>query len=192
MTPHAEDVLYEKWRNASPEERPEIEGKLFALVSRHAQAVISLKLAEDAADLVANIAGDAIGQLSRGKFREEALFSTWVHEIALRKVDEELRRRIRQRKVIDDRTTVDAVEDHDQEDQEQTAHYRPKQEIRHPNFDVRILLGQVLCPREAELARLKDEGLTSQDIGIKMGISHEAVDSRWRRLQKKIKKSLSR
>lgn len=192
MTPqNAENALYEKWRDASPEERPAIERTLLAVVSKHAQKVISLELAEDAPDLVANIAGDAIQQLVRGRFRGECLFSTWTHEIARRKIREELRRRTRQRKVIDDRTTVDALEEKDAE--EDDGGYRPRQQIRQPNFDPPILLDQVLSdqmlsPNDRKLARLKLEGLASEEIGVKLRITHEAVDSRWRRLQTRIRK----
>lgn len=188
MTPqNAENALYEKWRDASPEERPEIERTLLAVVRKHAQKVISLELAEDAPDLAANIAGDAISQLVRGQFNEQCLFSTWAHSIALHKIWEELRRRTRQRKVVDDRTSLDGVEEKDEE-----ARYRPRQQIEQPNFDAKILLEQVLSPKDRELARLKYEGLTSRQIGASLRIHPDAIDSRWSRLKKTIKKSFRR
>ena len=184
MTPQrAANTLYEMWRNATPDERPEIERKLFAAVRRHAQAVVIMKLAENSPDLVVNIAGDAIAQLARGQFREDSLFSTWVQGIAKRKIGEELRGRTRRRRVIDDRISVDALEERDEEEDE--GQYRPRRQANVPNFDANILLDQVLLPRDKELASLKHEGFSSKEIAARIGISEEAVNSRWRRLKQK-------
>lgn len=48
--------------------------------------------------------------------------------------------------------------------------YRRRQQIRVSDFDAKILLDQVLSPERAELARLKHEGLTSKEIGHKLGV----------------------
>jgi RNA polymerase sigma factor (sigma-70 family) len=189
MTPQrAENALYEVWHSSTTEQRHDVERRLFAAVTRHAKAVVFIKLQEKAPDLVANIAGDALRQLARGQFRGACLFSTWVQAIALRKINEEIRRRTRQRRVIDDRTSVDDLEKWTTVDLEEGGEgvaYRSRQQIKLPNFDAKILLDQVLSHEDKELVGLKHEGLSSEEIAAKIGISKEAVNSRWRRLKQK-------
>ncbi len=179
-----ENELYEEWWNTPEDQRPDVERRLFAAVRPHAQAVLWEKLGENNPDLTHDIVVAVVNQLA--DFRRECKFSTWVHEIASRKADEELRKRMRRRKVFDE--TKEVLDERHAEEGEVANAVYPSET---PDFDSPIEFDQ-LCAKlpqeDAALLRYKNEGLSSEEIAAKMGIGQEAVDSRWARLKSKVRK----
>jgi DNA-directed RNA polymerase specialized sigma24 family protein len=96
-----ENELYEQWRGASADERPEIERQLLPVVKNLARAVV-IKLLQNSCPphLVGETASDIIRSLP--SFRGDSKFSTWAYAIAEKKTKMELRSRIRSRKVFDE------------------------------------------------------------------------------------------
>jgi RNA polymerase sigma factor (sigma-70 family) len=100
----SEDELYDRWTQASPEERPEIERQLYPKLMKHARAVVWMELEEENPDLVQEIVAAAM-RLDR--FAGKSKFSTWVQGIAKNQIKEELRSRTRRRRVIDENVEFD-------------------------------------------------------------------------------------
>ena len=178
-----ENELYEQWRGAAEGERCDLETRLFQKVLRHAKAVVWIGLHERNPDLAQDIALAVLRNLSG--FRGDSKFSTWVQAIAERKVDEELRKRIRRRNVFDERKVVVT----NPEEEEVVGAVHPTEL---PDFDSGIAFGEI-CRRlpteeDAMLLRCKRDGMSSVEIAARMGISQEAVDSRWARLKPRIQK----
>ena len=86
-----QNKLYEKWRDASNEDKPSVAEELFREVLKHARAVVWRRVPEATRDLQREIASAVIERL--GEFRGEAEFTTWVHRIALNMSNLELRTR---------------------------------------------------------------------------------------------------
>lgn len=172
-----ENELYEQWRDASAEEKPKLEQRLFDLVLKHAARVIWVDLQESNHDLAHNVASDAVRSL--GTFEGESKFSTWVHAIAKKRILHELRTRTRRRAVFDEhadyerevgRTTFDASGD----------------------IEAGILLKQMkkgLTSNESLLLDAMIEGLSTAEVAEKFGISEDAAESRQTRLRKKLIKN---
>ena len=187
-----ENQLYEEWSAAT--DRREIEERLYRAVSRHAAAVVFSKFPEAYQDLIPNIAAAVMGQL--GEFRGESKFSTWVHSIALNKTNEALRSQGDREKVFDDTKVIvsaprERTEEHSvSEGGESLPSGAEVYAVSHPDFDSPMLLEEIcrqLTEEEASLIGYKGEGLTSEEIGAKLGIGREALDSRWARLKKKLR-----
>lgn len=173
----SEDELYDRWAQAPPEERSEIERQLVHEVQKHARKVIWLKLEEENPDLVQEIAA---GAMRLDRFSGGSKFSTWVHGIAKNQIKEELRSRKRRRRVIDENIEFD-------EENEAFAAEPPDQ-------DVGIALDQLgegLSEAEAAVFEAMVEGKDQNEIAAELGIGAEAVDSRRRRLKEKLRKKIS-
>ena len=108
-----ENELYDEWRSAPEEKRCEVEEKLLQKVLSHARAVVWETLHEWNPDIVQDVAIAVWRGLSR--FRRESKFSTWVHSIAKYKAYEEIRNRVRRRRVFDERKVVVANPGDDKE-----------------------------------------------------------------------------
>ena len=179
-----ENELYEQWRSAPEGKRRELEGKLLQKVLSHARAVVCETLHEWNPDIVQDAALAVWRGLSR--FRRESKFSTWVHSIAKHKTYEEIRNRVRRRRIFDERKVVVANPGDDEESDR--AVYRTTL----PNLEGPITLAE-LCeglPEDAaSLLRHKREGMGTDEIAAKMGIGQEAIASRWARLRRKLKKN---
>lgn len=184
MAGQEENELYAKWLEADPADRGDVEAKLCAAVKRRAQAVVAMRAKEAPADLAETITAAVMTQL--GVFRRECKFTTWVDEIARRKVKEYIRGKVRARKVIDEYVAV--VEDHRDDYLESRVgeiipSVPPESE---GNFSVKQLI-ESLSDEDRTLLLHKFRGLRSKEIADAMGTTIEAVDSRWARLSPRVK-----
>src|SRR5262249_41719060 len=95
-----ENDLYQAWRDAKdPNDQERKVQPLHKAVRSHARAVVYSKLPEAPETLAEEIAGDVI--LGIKNFRGKSKFSTYVHRVAENKVNEQLRKVIRDKKAID-------------------------------------------------------------------------------------------
>ena len=160
-------------------------------MKKHAAAVVWKKFPERYSDVPSDIAASVICQLE--SFRGECKFSTWVHEIATRKTDEALRKEIRTRAVFDTTKIVGekpAGESEPDSDETDRARDHVCPTVR-PDFDFPIAIKErckQLSKTHAALLAYKVSGLSSNEIAAKLEISQEAVDSRWARLNRAMKK----
>jgi RNA polymerase sigma-70 factor (ECF subfamily) len=181
-----ENELYKKWQDTDEKDRGQVEGPLSNALSKHAQAVVSEKLRESDPDLVQDVVVAVFQHLDR--FRGHSQFTTWVHSIAQNKITDSVRRRVRRRQVFDDRKVVSDAPPLSGEADVVCPTERPD------DPDSRIAFTALLDGLSQESALLlssKAEGFTSGEIGMKLGISAEAVDSRWARLKPVAKKKLT-
>jgi RNA polymerase sigma factor (sigma-70 family) len=184
-----ENELYEEWRAAT--DRRDVEKRLYSAVSRHATAVVLEKFPEGHRELAHDIASAVIGRL--GRFRRQSKFSTWVHEIAVRKTIEALRKLARRKRVFDE-TKVVVADAGEKAEQEGGGPYEVRNQVSavtQPDLDSPIALDQLrshLPEKDAALVIYKREGLTSAEIAAKLGTSQGAVESRWERLKRSQKK----
>lgn len=186
MAEWPENRLYKQWRQSDPADRVDVEAKLFAAVKRHAQAVLWEKLGEAPDELVDKTAEAAITQLA--KFKQKSKFSTWVQGIAQRKAKQYIRGKVRERKVFDEYTVVvesDSEDALDRRDGEITPSVTSQVESEIALSQFR----QSLPSEDATLLELKERGLESTEIAEAMGTTVEAVDSRWARLKRRVKKT---
>jgi RNA polymerase sigma factor (sigma-70 family) len=171
-----ENEIYVQWQNAIDDEaRGRTIKQLSKEVRRHGEAVVWEGLNEWNPDTVEKIVAAVVDNLPR--FQGRSKFSTWVHAIGKNKVKEELRYRKNRRKDIDETARVE-----DSEDGGRT----PRHEVRRPDFDTPMLVDD-LCKGLSEentlLLQGKYEQMSSDEIGQLLGISADAVDSRWARLK---------
>jgi RNA polymerase sigma factor (sigma-70 family) len=121
-----------------------------------------------------------------GKFRRQSKFSTWVHEIAVRKAKQYIRGKVRARKVFDEYVAV--VESHDDDFlQPRVGEIIPSVT---PQLESKIAVKELqenLSKEDAAVLRYKQEGRTSKEIAEAMGTTVEAVDSRSARLKPRVK-----
>ena len=173
-----EDELYESLKDAGPEERPELERQLFAQVQKHARAVVWIHLGECRREAVEDLEQEiAAAALRFQDFREESLYSTWVHSIAKRKAWEEIRRRTRGRRVFDENAEFD---EEDEEFGEEPPDHTVALTLEH--------LGEGLSDEEKALYEAMLEGKDQNEIAAQLGIGPEAADSRRRRLREKLQR----
>jgi RNA polymerase sigma factor (sigma-70 family) len=183
-----ENELYEKWRNARGMEQETLREKLYHAVKRHAAAIVWKKFPEGYWDVPNDIAANVICKLDT--FRGRCKFSTWVHEISKRNTDEAIRKLIRSKAVFD-RTKV-VEEDETDADGSEKARNRVYATVR-PDFDRPIAFKEFckhLSKNHAALLLYKLSGSRSKEIAMKMGISQEAVDSKWARLKRKLPRKI--
>ena len=181
-----ENALYERWREAGKEERPELEKLLYRAVRDHAATVAWKKYPEGCRELAHDVASDTIRRLEN--FRRKCKFSTWVHEIATRKAME-ARRKLGRSKQVFDLTKI--VSDADPGTEPEMRN-RVNPVIR-PNLDRSIDVKEALkrLPKDhATLLAYKCWGLSSAEIAVKLNISQEAVDSKWARIRRKFPKKI--
>jgi RNA polymerase sigma factor (sigma-70 family) len=181
-----ENDLYKKWLTAPEGKRKGLAEEIYSAVRTHARTVVFKRLPEVRADLPHDIAADVIQRL--GAFRGECKFSTWVHEICNRKVNEALRKLIRSKAVFD-RTRVVGVQETDAGEPGNMRNHADG--ITHVDFDRRISLEKAckqLSENHAKLLRYKIEGWSSDEIAAKTGKTRKAVDSQLARLSRKLRK----
>ena len=164
-----ENELYQLWKDAPEEVKPDVEGQLFVAVRKHAAAVVWAKLREDNRELAHEIASAAIHRLR--EFEQRSQFSTWAQGIALNKINSELRRRIRHRKLLDEFAKF--------------GENLPPDE----DFPLRITLETFIAkssPEELALAEGLCAGMDQNELALKLGITVKAADSRRRRFRQKV------
>ena len=179
-----ENELYEAWRNASDDAtRGELREQLFQKVTGHAEAVVWKSLPEwdpDRDDLVQDIVMAVFENIT--SFNGKSKFSTWVGGVANNKVKEEWRNRKNHEKVIDESLGL--------EDSEHGLRVHPSL-LYPPDFDTKIFLDELrdgLPEKERQLLQCKSEEMTSAESGEILGVSADAVDSRWARFKPKLEK----
>src|SRR5262249_42872582 len=158
-------------------ERQALLERLYRAVKKHAAAVVWSKFPEAYLDLPSDIAATVICRLE--SFRGNGTFSTWVHEISKRKTNEALRKLIRSKKIFNRTKTLEEIE---LETPKRGQH--PLHAVE-PNPDLVIEVKDFckqLPKSHAALYAYKRFGLHSKEIAAKLGITQEAVDSRWARL----------
>jgi len=122
-----ENQLYKKWHDARGKEREDLREELYYAVKKHAASLVWKKAPEDR-DLPHDIAAAVICRLEG--FKRRCKFSTWVHAISARQIDEALRKKIRSRAVFDE---TKIVEDRDVEAQGKL--HSGVSAIENPNLD---------------------------------------------------------
>jgi RNA polymerase sigma factor (sigma-70 family) len=181
-----EDELYAQWCKASEKQKPDLEEKLFKEVLKHDTAVIWQKLGESNNDLAHDIASDTIKNL--GKFREQSKFSTWVQGIANNQIKQELRRRKRSRRVFDEYSDVF---EHVGDEKELTDPKASAAVLEMEDRRVREGLRKQLSAEEYVLLECMCERVSTAGIAERLKITDDAVESRCRRLKKKLQKIYS-
>jgi RNA polymerase sigma factor (sigma-70 family) len=179
-----ENELYLKWRTARGTERETLRERLYHAVKKHAAAVVWRRFPEGYWDLPHDTAANVICKLET--FRGRSKFSTWVHEISERKIDEALRKHIRSKAVFDRTKVIEEIEEGPQK-------ARNRVDVAQPDFDRPIALKEFckhLSKNHAALLLYKLSGSRSKEIAMKMGISQEAVDSKWARLKRKLPRKI--
>jgi RNA polymerase sigma factor (sigma-70 family) len=180
-----ENELYAKWLETAPANRGDVEAKLYVAVKKHAKAVLWKTLNESDHDLEETVTVAAMTQMR--KFRQDCKFSTWVEEIARRKVKQHLRGKIRARKVFDEYIAVVESESDDDDSGPRVGEITASVL---PQLDGEIAVRELherLSKEDCTLLRYKQEGRTSKEIAEAMGTTVEAVDSRWARLKPRVK-----
>jgi RNA polymerase sigma-70 factor (ECF subfamily) len=170
-----ENQLYEQWRSAPVADRKPLEDQLYSKVRKHAAAIVVRSLPDADPQLARDIAADVLRQLET--FRRESEFSTWVHSFAINKIKQEIRRRVRYRRVIDDTIAI--------EDVDAKKRWRGNQNST-TSIDLERLR-QGLTRDESILFDLKREGLTDREIARKLKRSQDAIESSWCRLKRKLR-----
>jgi RNA polymerase sigma-70 factor (ECF subfamily) len=178
--------VYEQWRDADESQRPDLEAKLFEPITDHAEIVVWTKLGENNRDVI----GDIVLGVMKGirKFRGDSQFSTWVHQIALNKVIDEIDRRSRERRMFADIPGLDADEEGDMR-----VRKEPPDLVEPPDLAARVDAERLIEPlREDEraLLELKCKGYTDEQIATILRITLDAAESRWRRLRHKVRKNV--
>jgi RNA polymerase sigma factor (sigma-70 family) len=178
-----ENELYQQWRDTSDEQKRELEKRLYDAVSKHARAVIWQQLEEQNPDLAQSIAAAAIMRVPT--FRQESKFSTWMEGVARKQIKQELRRRTRSRKVFDEYSDVFEHVDDEKEltDPQASAAFLEREQ--------RILLETLrkeLSPKEYVLLECMRESMSTPEIAARLKIADDAVESRRRRLMKKLQR----
>jgi DNA-directed RNA polymerase specialized sigma24 family protein len=173
-----EDELCEQWKNAGEEERRRLEPQILAHARRHAEIVVWTRLHERNQDLIELIAEEAVRCLA--DFRGDARCSTWIEQIALYKVADELRSRYRH----PEHRHSEPLELTEVEDKN-----APPSLDSAPTVEDQPWFRE-LTPEEQEHLRLKDEGWTDAEIAGKKDIPVDAAESQWRRLRHKIEKKM--
>jgi RNA polymerase sigma factor (sigma-70 family) len=189
VAPHKEykeeDELYERWRLAPIDEKPEIEKQQFGVVLKHAKKVIRQMVPEADDHLAREIASQVIERLA--KFRQESKFSTWSHKIILNQSNLYLRRRIPERerfyvspgKPEEDINLADPRAEAAFDRVEEALDLQPVERLTRtlPKKDY-VLLQCILAE------------MTMAEAAKKLGDSEDAAESRWRRLKTRLKKKL--
>jgi RNA polymerase sigma factor (sigma-70 family) len=184
----AEDEVYQKWLVTPEGERGDVRAQLAGAVGRHAQAVVWKRLGENHPGLVQDIVADVMIGLRNFRGDHNSKFSTWVHAVAENKVYEEIRRRKRYRAVFDETVAV-VGNPHEDEGEEPDNRVREVAPSINPDLEGPIAFAEFagsLSDADAVLLQHKRAGLSSREAAERMGITVEAVDSRWARLKPKL------
>jgi RNA polymerase sigma factor (sigma-70 family) len=177
-----EDDLYQKWRDAPVDEKPDLEKQQFKVVKKHAKAVIWEMAPEANEGLADEIASQVIERLP--KFRQEAKFSTWSHRIMINQCNLYLRRTIPEK----DRFYMSPGKP---EDDIKLADPRAKAAFDRAEgaIDYERLVG-TLPRKDYVLLQCRLAGMTVAEAAKKLGDLEDAAESRWRRLKARLKKEL--
>jgi RNA polymerase sigma-70 factor (ECF subfamily) len=175
-----ENDLYQRWLESGDNDKTEILETLFKLVLKQAKAVVRLKVPEAPPNLAREIASEVIQRLP--EFRQESLFSTWAHRIAINKANLEIRRKVEMR---------GRFVKYEECEQDADLAVENAADI----LDREILLDQIkreLNPVDSALIDYKLDGLSTKAAAERLGVSEDAAESRLRRLMNDLKKTFTR
>lgn len=159
-----EDKVYEEYRDAKGQQKVELEGRLYSLLSQHAKEVSAATLREVAPDVVAEIVSRVF--INFDKFEGKSLFSTWVHRIALNECYRELKRREDNREV-----SIEDLSESEVGSLSTTSEYKGELD--------KALEG--LSEEEKELTDLIKEGLSFLEIDEELGYAPKTAQKKWER-----------
>jgi RNA polymerase sigma-70 factor (ECF subfamily) len=178
-----QNELYEKWRNASNEEKPTVAEELFREVLKHARAVVWRRVPEASRDLPREIASAVIERL--GEFREGSEFTTWVHRIALNMSNLELRARDKSKK---------RLLEYDDDNFDESAMPEPRAAGMIAEVENQVFLHRMkkeLSAKDYVVLECMIDQKNTPEIAEVLGDSRAATESRARRVRTKVQKIIA-
>jgi RNA polymerase sigma factor (sigma-70 family) len=170
-----ENDLYEQWHDASAEEKPKFERRLFRVV-RHARNVILGKIPEADENLPRDIASTVIERLA--EFNGESKFTTWEHRVILNQCNLYLREKVKGRKRLyvskDDPEDDIKLKDFKAE----AAFAKVEQAVDLERID-RVAKG--LSPEDYRVWKCWRDGMTMKATAEKLGIPEDSAENSLRR-----------
>jgi len=166
MIDREENRVFEEWRASQQQDTLD---RLAELLLKHATAVTFLVFRAKRED----VAQEAVVKGLEGLkgFRDESLFSTWFHSVALNHARDRLRQEI-----LAEARTVEL--------QENMARIGPE-------VDSCIELAQLsegLDSSDQEFIRDKLEGRVESELSVKYGLTPEGIRSRWNSIKNRIRR----
>jgi RNA polymerase sigma-70 factor (ECF subfamily) len=170
-----ENELYAKLRDASDAEKPELEGKLFSALIKHAEAVMWRKIPEADKRLARDIASAVMEHLA--EFKGESKFSTWTHSIILNHCYQYLREKDKNR----DRYYASENPEDDINLQDTRTEAAFAKVVQAVDLELIDRLAKELPPEEYCVWECWRDGMTMKAIAEKLGISEDKVENSLRR-----------
>lgn len=164
-----ENDLYQAWKEASAEARPQVEKHLLPHLRSHASKVCWMVFHSYQPDLVTEIVDDACMELH--KFRGESRFSTWFHGRATNRARRELRR-LKQRR----EAPLFA---------EFIKTYQPSNQ--HQGALIQDILKQLTEEDRLFVKRKIELGLSDEEISVEMAITRQMVQRIWSRIRRRLR-----
>jgi DNA-directed RNA polymerase specialized sigma24 family protein len=165
-----ENELYAQWHDASAEERPKFERRLFRVVVTHARNVMWGKIPEADENLARDIAAVVIKQLAA--FDGESKFTTWTHRIILNHCNLYLRRVIRERERF-------YQADENLEDPRTEAAFAKV--VQAVDLELIDRLAKGLAPEDYCVWECWRDGMTMKATAEKLGIPEDSAENSLRR-----------
>jgi RNA polymerase sigma factor (sigma-70 family) len=166
-----ENEVYAAYRDATGDEKEQLEAELIRLLRKHAHALVYLKLKEHREDLVNYAVWLAIKDHLSFESRNDAKFSTWFHHVVTNVCNTALRVKQRQREVALDDVSEPSVDG--------TA-------AVHQQLELERLMDDHLSDEEKTLVRLRLSGADSQEIARELGVAPSTVRVRFGRLRDRL------
>jgi len=184
-SPHGENEVFAEWLKADREHKPALEAELRRLLSRHAYAVCWQQVQERLPDIVNICVFSVMRQAEQGKFREGSKFSTWFEAIVRKRCMSYLKAKITQSQR---EVSLDAMLESPHGVPEEVAEKSSVKPDEHEGLDARAKVKEILLAlqgRDRKLLELKLDGLSDEEIGAQLGVSHLAVRLQWHKIRKR-------
>jgi RNA polymerase sigma factor (sigma-70 family) len=155
--------------------RPELENELIQSLEHYATRIVAIKLHDSRPEIVNQAVQMALAQLS--DFKGTSKFSTYFFTIVQNLCFGELRRKIESKETLFSDLVEHKVEG--------LASYEL-------DGDERMIIDRIcktLSKDDNLLLQLKMEGYTNAEIALRLSSTASAIESRWRRLCKKLRKA---
>jgi len=170
-----ENELYAQWHEASAEERPQFERRLFRVVVRHARNVMWGKIPEADENLARDIASVVMAQLA--EFEGASKFSTWVHRIILNHCNLYLRKEVKDR----NRFYVSENPEYDIKLKDPRAEAAFANVVQAVDLERLDRLAKGLSPEDYCVWECWRDGMTMKATAEKLGISEDSAENSLRR-----------